>query len=51
LVPGAANKALVFARRVLPESGEAKINEKLYQEVPPEDRKRQRGDVENQQAA
>lgn len=46
VVPGAMNKALVAARRVLPETTQAKMNLKFYEEVPPEDRKRERGDVE-----
>lgn len=43
IVPGAANKALVFARRFLPESAQARMNEMLTAEVPPEARKRERG--------
>jgi len=46
IVPGAANKALVFSRRFMSESMEAKMNEKLYTDVPPEKRKRARGDME-----
>lgn len=46
VVPGLANKSLVFARRVLPESMQAKLNEALYEDVDADDRKRQRGDVE-----
>jgi short-subunit dehydrogenase len=46
VVPGAANKAMVFARRVLPEAAQAKINEKLYQPTDPEERKRERGEFE-----
>ena len=46
VVPGAANKALVFARRLLPESTQAKINEKLYERTDAEKRTRERGDVE-----
>jgi len=51
VVPGAVNKAMVFSRRFLPESGQAKMNEKMYQEVPPEDQKRERGDIEAKAAA
>src|SRR5947209_6008326 len=36
IVPGAANKALVFSRRFMSESMEAKLNEKLYTDAPPE---------------
>lgn len=46
IVPGAMNKALVFSRRFLPESGQAKMNEKMYEDVSPEDHKRERGDLE-----
>lgn len=46
IVPGGINKAMVFGRRFLPESGQARMNEKLYEEVAPEDRKRERGDIE-----
>jgi short-subunit dehydrogenase len=47
VIPGAANKALVAGRRILTEHAQAKLNEKFYEEVPPEDRTRSRGDVEN----
>jgi short-subunit dehydrogenase len=46
IVPGVSNKALVFSRRILPESAQAKINEKLYQEVPAANRDRERGEIE-----
>lgn len=46
VVPGAINKAMVFSRRILPESTQAKINEKLYQRTDPAERKRERGDLE-----
>jgi short-subunit dehydrogenase len=46
VVPGAVNKAMVFSRRILPESTQAKINEKLYQRTDPAERKRERGDLE-----
>lgn len=46
IVPGAANKAMVFARRFLSENMQAKMNEAMYEEVDPEDRTRQRGDKE-----
>jgi len=46
IVPGMANKALVFGRRILPESAQARMNEKMYEEVNPQDRKRERGDIE-----
>jgi short-subunit dehydrogenase len=46
VVAGAANKALVFARRFMTEEAQAKLNQKFYEKVPPADRKRTRGDVE-----
>lgn len=46
IVPGAMNKAMVFARRVLPDSTQAHMNEKMYQGTDPAERKRERGDVE-----
>lgn len=48
VIPGVINKALVTARRFLTEEAQAKLNEKFYQDASPEDRKRERGDVENQ---
>ena len=50
VVPGGMNKALVAGRRLLSESAQAKLNEKFYEEVPPEKRKRERGDVEREAA-
>ncbi|WP_367871768.1 SDR family NAD(P)-dependent oxidoreductase [Luteolibacter sp. Populi] len=47
VIPGAMNKMLVGARRVLTEHAQAKMNEKMYEEVPPEERTRARGDMEN----
>lgn len=47
IVPGVANKTLVFARRLLPESIQAKLNEALTSDVPPGNRKRARGDKES----
>ncbi|MEI6352225.1 MAG: SDR family oxidoreductase [Verrucomicrobiota bacterium] len=46
VVPGAMNKALVAARRVLPESAQAKVNRRFYQSVPADERTRRRGDFE-----
>lgn len=51
IVPGINNKALVWARRVTTESMQATMNEKMYESVPPEDVKKQRGDVESKDAA
>ncbi|MDB6007618.1 MAG: hypothetical protein JWR15_4605 [Prosthecobacter sp.] len=50
VVPGAANKAMVAARRVLSESAQASMNAKFYEEVPPDQWKRKRGDVETEAA-
>jgi uncharacterized protein len=46
VIPGVANKTLVAARRVLSEAAQAKLNEKFYEEVPPEKQTRKRGDLE-----
>lgn len=46
VIPGAMNKTLVGARRILTEKAQAKLNEKLYQEVPPDEITRERGDKE-----
>jgi uncharacterized protein len=46
IVPGLANKAMVFARRFLPESVQAKLNEMLTDDASPEKQKRDRGDME-----
>lgn len=46
IVPGATNKALVYGGHLLPEAAKAKLNERLLQETPPEERTRERGDVE-----
>lgn len=45
IVPGFANKALVFKRRFTSEAAQAKTNEKLYGKTDPEDRKREPGDI------
>lgn len=50
VVPGVSNKAMVFSRRFLPESAQAKINEKLYERTDPAKRKRERGDIEDRTA-
>lgn len=46
VVPGFANKALVFMRRLIPESLQARINEMLTDDVPPEQATRRRGEKE-----
>jgi len=45
VVPGGMNKVMIFARRLLPEAAQAKMNEKMYQGTDPAHRKRERGDV------
>lgn len=50
VVPGIMNKALVAARRVLSQSAQAGMNAKFYEELPPDQRKRRRGDVETEAA-
>ena len=45
-VPGAMNKTLVFSRRIMTEHAQSKMNQKFYEEVEPEDRKRHRGEFE-----
>jgi len=45
VVPGGINKALVFARRFTGEAAQAKMNEKQYRDVPPEERQREPGQV------
>ncbi len=47
IVPGLANKTMVFSRRFLPESAQAKMNEILTSDAPLESQKRVRGDKEN----
>src|SRR4051812_20211787 len=51
VVPGAANKALVFSRRFLPQTAQAKLHEKMYSDVDPEDRKRVPHEKEAEAAA
>lgn len=50
IVPGGINKALVFSRRFMSESMQARMNEKLY-ETNDGERKRERGDVEAAKAS
>ena len=45
-VVGAKNKAQVFARRFLPKTTQAKLAASNYRKVPPDKRKRQRGDIQ-----
>lgn len=46
LVPGGLNKALVFSRRFMSLPAQARMNKAFYEDSPPEDQKRRRGDVE-----
>ncbi|HSH37985.1 MAG TPA: SDR family oxidoreductase [Chthoniobacterales bacterium] len=50
VVPGGMNKALVFARRFMTEGGQAKMNEKMMEELAEGDRKYDRGDMETKAA-
>ncbi len=47
VVPGTLNKAMVAARRILPVETQAKLNEKMNTEVPPEKRTHVRGEKEH----
>jgi short-subunit dehydrogenase len=51
IIPGGMNKVLVGARRILSSDAQAHMNEKFYQELPPEDQKYDRGDMEAAAAA
>lgn len=51
VVPGAMNKVMVAGRRLMPESAQAKKNEKLYSDTDPAKRKRERGEIEAKEAA
>ncbi len=48
IVPGLANKAMVFSRRFLPESAQAKMNEILTSDAPESAQKRERGARESE---
>jgi uncharacterized protein len=50
IIPGGMNKVLVGARRILSSDAQAHMNEKFYEELPPEDRKYDRGDMEAEAA-
>jgi uncharacterized protein len=50
VVAGAVNKAMVFSRHIMPASAQAKMNEKMYERIPAEDQKVQRGDREREAA-
>jgi short-subunit dehydrogenase len=46
VVPGLANKAIVFSRRILPDAALAKLTGYLYRDLDPQLRHRERGDKE-----
>lgn len=46
VVPGAMNKALVMSRRFLSEGAQAKMNERMYEEVPESEADRTPGEIE-----
>jgi short-subunit dehydrogenase len=50
IIPGGMNKILVGARRILSSDAQAHMNEKFYEELPAEDRKYDRGDMEREAA-
>ncbi len=45
IIPGAANKAMIFSRRFMTENAQAEMNEKMYEEVAPEDHRREPGEI------
>ncbi|PYJ11879.1 MAG: hypothetical protein DMF06_01265 [Verrucomicrobia bacterium] len=51
VIAGAVNKAMVFSRHLMPASGQARLNEKMYEQIPPEEQKLKRGDKEFAAAA
>jgi uncharacterized protein len=50
-VPGVANKAIVASSRMMSEHSQARKNEKLYEDLPADKQKRNRGDIEAKEAA
>jgi short-subunit dehydrogenase len=50
IVPGAINKMMIAGRRVTSEEAQAKMNEKMYKDADPEDRKRQPHEIEAKEA-
>lgn len=51
IIPGGLNKAMIFSRRLVGESAQAKKNEKLYTDVAPGDHQREPGEVRAEAAA
>ncbi len=50
IVAGTVNKLLVFSRHLLPESAQAKKNEKMYERLPAEKQKRVSGEVRQKES-
>lgn len=50
-VAGLVNKALVFSRHLMPEAAQAKMHEKMYSDVPPDEVKRQPHEIEAKEEA
>lgn len=50
VVPGLMNKLTVFSRRFMSDAMQAKVYQKMYEDVPPDERKRARGDREDHHA-
>jgi short-subunit dehydrogenase len=50
IIPGGMNKVLVGARRILSGHMQSHMNEKFYEELPPEKQKYERGDMETKAA-
>lgn len=47
VIPGTINKTMIAGRRFLTEHAQAKLNAKMYEDLPPEKRTRTRGDKES----
>jgi short-subunit dehydrogenase len=50
IVAGTVNKLLVFSRHLMPESAQAKMNEKMYERLPLEKQKRVSGEVREKES-
>ncbi len=46
VIPGAANKAMIATRRILPVTTQAKMNKKMNSDVPPGKATHERGEKE-----
>lgn len=49
-IAGAVNKAMVFSRHLMPEAAQAKMHQKMYEQVPPDEVKRQPHEIEAEAA-